>query len=683
MKKNKGITLIALIITIIVLLILAGVAIATLNNGENIPKNAGAAVEKYDQGIKNEADEIKAISDFLKSKLANATDSLDQTVGVSGKGTESEPYLIESIEDLVKFSQDVENGEDFAGKVVKLAQDLDFNNPNSYIDSERTDMSRDDEEIGLLEEMTTGRGFFPIGVDYGVFAGTFDGQGHTIYNLYQDNTSDPMDYLGLFGYVENGFVKKINVTGSVKGILNPASASQNVYNVGGIIGKLYSDDEVTIENCTFNGTIEATGMVGGIVGFIESSGDVTVNNCTMRGTVSASKEGVAGVVGIATTNKITITNCTNMADITSLKYAGGILGYSESTNEVIIKQSSNSGQITTPDNNEAEGIGGILGFAEDADKLLIENCTNTGKLMTTKAKEAAGILGKFGHYEDSKITIKECTNSGEVELWFNGAGILGTVWADPDTKLEITLSNNRNSGNVHANAAETLHGLAGIAGNIGSDGDIELKINNCYNSGNIDGNVNGIAGILGITSLESGTQNVDILNCLNIGTIGTNAGNCQGGIVGELYSDDDKITATIKNCANTGNIGKTGKSEIGGIIGTTYTTNAESTIDISNCCNVGTVLGSTTWGVGGISGGVGDNVTETASNAFYLEDSIYAAMENDNCAIGTSKTETEMKANTTDSVLQILNTEANTHSSDPIPYLIWKQNSNLYPVINL
>ncbi len=45
-KETKGITLIALVITIVVLLILAGVVIATLNGNDNITKNANTAGEQ-------------------------------------------------------------------------------------------------------------------------------------------------------------------------------------------------------------------------------------------------------------------------------------------------------------------------------------------------------------------------------------------------------------------------------------------------------------------------------------------------------------------------------------------------------------------------------------------------------------------------------------------------------------
>ena len=56
MRKNKGITLVALVITIIILLILAGVAISMITGGEGLFAQANGAATKYNQAAKNEAD---------------------------------------------------------------------------------------------------------------------------------------------------------------------------------------------------------------------------------------------------------------------------------------------------------------------------------------------------------------------------------------------------------------------------------------------------------------------------------------------------------------------------------------------------------------------------------------------------------------------------------------------------
>lgn len=76
LKGQKGITLVALVITIIVLLILAGVALATLSGQGNIIGNAENAVDKYqttagaDQNIINTVD--KMLQKYLDNYLSQS-----------------------------------------------------------------------------------------------------------------------------------------------------------------------------------------------------------------------------------------------------------------------------------------------------------------------------------------------------------------------------------------------------------------------------------------------------------------------------------------------------------------------------------------------------------------------------------------------------------------------------------
>ena len=65
MKSNKGITLIALIITIVVLLILAGVAIGTLEES-NIIGQAKDAASKYESEKDKENTTIIEIEELLE-----------------------------------------------------------------------------------------------------------------------------------------------------------------------------------------------------------------------------------------------------------------------------------------------------------------------------------------------------------------------------------------------------------------------------------------------------------------------------------------------------------------------------------------------------------------------------------------------------------------------------------------
>ena len=71
MEKQKGITLIALVITIIVLLILAAVSIASLTGDNGILQLAKKADEKTDEAAKNEMSNIGELEDFLHETQTN------------------------------------------------------------------------------------------------------------------------------------------------------------------------------------------------------------------------------------------------------------------------------------------------------------------------------------------------------------------------------------------------------------------------------------------------------------------------------------------------------------------------------------------------------------------------------------------------------------------------------------
>ena len=71
-NTNKGITLIALVITIIVLLILAGVAIATIAGENGILTKAVAAKEKTSEAEAKEVVQLEAIGsiDYTTGKFS-------------------------------------------------------------------------------------------------------------------------------------------------------------------------------------------------------------------------------------------------------------------------------------------------------------------------------------------------------------------------------------------------------------------------------------------------------------------------------------------------------------------------------------------------------------------------------------------------------------------------------------
>lgn len=78
-KSTKGITLISLVVTIIILLILAGVTIATLMGENGIIKRAGQAKEEYEKAQIAEQESLneleKQLEDYNKGLPDNTKDT--------------------------------------------------------------------------------------------------------------------------------------------------------------------------------------------------------------------------------------------------------------------------------------------------------------------------------------------------------------------------------------------------------------------------------------------------------------------------------------------------------------------------------------------------------------------------------------------------------------------------------
>lgn len=123
----------------------------------------------------------------IKYSIDYYKEIIDQTPGeLEGEGTEELPYLIQSIEDLVAFSEISADYDFYTNKIyVSLDTDLDFNLNESYVNpstQEFGDINGNNIIEPLKIELTTGKGFKAIG-RFG-FKGEFNGNNHSISNLY-------------------------------------------------------------------------------------------------------------------------------------------------------------------------------------------------------------------------------------------------------------------------------------------------------------------------------------------------------------------------------------------------------------------------------------------------------------------------------------------------------------------
>ena len=234
----------------------------------------------------------------------------------------------------------------------------------------------------------------PIGTASKQFAGTFDGQNHTVDNLsinYSSTTPIPL-YRGLFGWVSGA-----NVT-----------------------------DRAKIENMTVNGTVVASSTksvndayVGGIAGRADYA-DLTNLHANVDVSIkrtSGNYQSVGGVVG-GTYYSLNVTNCSNSGNVTGWRYCAGIVGNISSGNQPsTITGCVNTGSITAPSTCAA----GIVSNLPNGCK--VTACYNTGTIKAG-GNYPAGIVGYCANSE-----VRSCFNLGTVtcNTTFTYGSVIGTV----------------------------------------------------------------------------------------------------------------------------------------------------------------------------------------------------------------------------------------------------------------
>ena len=149
------------------------------------------------------------------------------------------------------------------------------------------------------------------------YAGTFDGQNHTVSGLYF-NDSD-VNNVGLFGATgSSGKISKVGVVDSY---------FRGNDRVGGVCGEKYG----TMENCYSASTVSGANAVGGVCG--DNCGSSQLINCYNTGAVNCSVSGgwyIGGVCGIL--NSGTIQNCYSTGTVGgSSTSVGGVCGQTQGT----------------------------------------------------------------------------------------------------------------------------------------------------------------------------------------------------------------------------------------------------------------------------------------------------------------------------------------------------------------
>ena len=326
-----------------------------------------------------------------------------------GTGTQEDPWLITSQEDLIALAEFLNSG----NAETFDTENAGVGNCHGYYFKQTADID------------LTGVTWEPIGYSGSYyFAGNYDGGGHSITNAVSTGKVDPDGFAtaGIFGWVAFGSVENLHVKNA-----NFVATGQNNYSyVGGIAGVCYGS---SIKNCSVeNSSLESRRNNN--------------NNCA------------GSIVGYSTGG--TFEKCAaENNQIRTMAYGGGFVGevdddlsYGAGTSTFTNCYTANcSVSSKTDDVQGVSLVGGFVGEMTDS-ALTVNNCYVYRAMLSTEGTAVPGIkaTGVFaGHlWGDSSIVNTNCffgacgttenagTASEKTEEEFrNGtvAGLLGEAFA--------------------------------------------------------------------------------------------------------------------------------------------------------------------------------------------------------------------------------------------------------------
>lgn len=305
-------------------------------------------------------------------------------VDTSWYNADKSSFEIKNAAQLAGLAKLVNNGTDnFKGKTITLTADIDLNNQN----------------------------WTPIGRN-NAFEGVFDGQNHTISNLYIDISQNRA---GLFGYTQNGELKDLNIhNADVTG----------VNAVGAFVGEPYTSK---MNDLHLTGSVEINGnwYVGALLGYNSYANLIDFTVKADKGSyVKGTGAYVGGIIGFHGENSFVMKNCVvENLDISGWSYVGGISGICQYGNtiedcRVIANVTKTITPEENPDNSDTHGVGAIAGITVDDKELCtIKNCVFEGTVTSYWEFLHDGIVGcSRGGIQEQKNLILENNDMTKAEL---------------------------------------------------------------------------------------------------------------------------------------------------------------------------------------------------------------------------------------------------------------------------
>lgn len=492
---------------------------------------------------------------------------------LAGMGTVFAPYLINNADDWLVFARMANlEGETFASRFIKIANDIDFSGVKYKIPYQSTPY---------------------------VFEGTIEGNNKTLSGIVCELGTHSSPSTNNQGIV----ISKLGASARIRNLTLTESSISGCEYIGGVVGKC--DGKLDNVHTTSSVTVWADNRyAGGLVGQMEGNAEIT--NCSNAASVW-SESYVGGIAGDGF-------NCSESSKIANTVNYGHITNYRDGRSGVSfvsgflprykgsVTDSHNYGSVESINSYAAGFVNVTYGST------LIERCVNHASVTAIAEQQVSGDAA--GIVNDYAGTIRFCGNEGTVEARTNYAG--GIV-----TNASTNVSDCWNTGKVIAYNVN--------AGGIAAYTTGGVDFTNCWNTGEV------VAGYAQWPATESdnaggivGNGGWHFSNCWNAGYIHVDKNPGDDGTPG--YDPDFDFTNAggivgtgepfISNCFNVGTVES--KKHTGGLIGQLYYT--AQLASITNSYNAGAVVNDSPnyqEFANHIAGGHNDKLVLEALNVFY------------------------------------------------------------------
>ncbi len=507
----------------------------------------------------------------------------------TGAGTETDPYQIETLDNLLWVSSDSTSWDSY----FEQTTDIDASATSGW---------------------NEGAGFIPIGVDNtNPFSGNYDGQEYVIDGLF---INKPAGKTGLFGYTDTATISNLGVTNvdissnsqtaalvgfNTNSTITNCNSSGNVtgdWTTAGLVGR---NDTGIITECYSSVNVDAEGdHNGGLVG--SNSVDSTIENCYATGNIIGYDEDIAGLVGENNDNSI-INNCYSTGNVSGgTAFVGGLVGrtLNGATTTNSFWDTVTSGQSTS-----AGGTGKTTAEMKDVLTYIVASWDFTGETTNGNDDDWGMNLSENGGYP---FLVWQNLSHTEYTPLGSGTG------ADPFQISSLPnlhwLSNHSSAWDSHFIQTADIDASTTSGWNSGAGfSPIGTSYLNFF-TGNYDGQGYEIDGLYinrpstDYQGLFGKTFEAEISN-LGVTNVDVSGDEYVGGLVG-YNSPSSSITSSY----STGSV--SGDEYVGGLVGVNHHSSS-----ITSSYSTGSVTG--VWNVGGL---VGVNYSSSSITSSYSTGSV-------------------------------------------------------------